>query len=165
MIYDKLIHKSIPGFPGYYADKLGNIYSTRLRGFKKLKPSVHVGRGYRTVNLLNNTKVIHRLILITFVGPCPEGHECCHVDGDKTNNKLSNLYWGTPKQNAEDSKKLGLQAKGESQGLSKLTEKEVLAIRRSFSTGLYTHRELASMYHISRPQICDIINRKAWKHI
>jgi hypothetical protein len=45
---------------------------------------------------------IHRAVLISFVGPCPEGMECRHLDDDPANNQLSNLCWGTPLENAED---------------------------------------------------------------
>lgn len=45
---------------------------------------------------------VHRLVLEAFVGPCPDGKECCHRDGDPTNNSLGNLYWGTHGQNMND---------------------------------------------------------------
>jgi hypothetical protein len=45
---------------------------------------------------------VHRLVLEAFVGACPDGHEACHRDGDPTNNRVGNLYWGTRSQNAQD---------------------------------------------------------------
>jgi hypothetical protein len=45
---------------------------------------------------------IHALVLTTFVGPRPEGMYGCHIDGDPSNNHVSNLYWGTPTQNVHD---------------------------------------------------------------
>lgn len=63
-------------------------------------------RGYGHVKLARNGKQrhlrIHRLVLAAFIGPCPEGHEGCHIDGDPTNNQLDNLYWGTKQQNMRD---------------------------------------------------------------
>lgn len=48
------------------------------------------------------TKYVHRLVLESFTGPAPEGMECLHIDGDKTNNHLDNLRWGTRQENILD---------------------------------------------------------------
>lgn len=53
--------------------------------------------GYYRVNLYKNgdrhTRLVHRLMLVAFVGPCPEGYEALHVDGQPTSNTISNLSW------------------------------------------------------------------------
>jgi hypothetical protein len=59
--------------------------------------------GRRYVNLKGKGRRIHRLVLQAFVGPCPAGQECCHGDGDPSNNVLSNLRWGTRSDNRRDS--------------------------------------------------------------
>lgn len=46
---------------------------------------------------------VHRLVLAAFVGPCPEGMEGCHNDGNRTHNTLDNLRWDTRSGNAADS--------------------------------------------------------------
>lgn len=58
--------------------------------------------GYPHVNLQGKTRFVHHLVLEAFVGPMPEGHEGCHRDGDRTNNHLGNLYWGTRAENVRD---------------------------------------------------------------
>lgn len=45
---------------------------------------------------------VHRLVAEAFIGPAPEGMQVCHRDGDKTNNAVGNLYYGTPSQNELD---------------------------------------------------------------
>lgn len=52
-------------------------------------------------------RLIHRLILEAFVGPCPEGMEGCHWDDNPANNALSNLRWGTDSDNSFDSVRNG----------------------------------------------------------
>lgn len=47
--------------------------------------------------------LVHRLVLEAFVGPCPEGMECCHNDGDYRNNHLTNIRWDTHVNNMRDS--------------------------------------------------------------
>jgi hypothetical protein len=64
-------------------------------------------RGYPRVGLTIDGKLkfflVHRLFLEVFIGPCPPGMECLHRDGDSSNCSLSNLRWGTPKENVADS--------------------------------------------------------------
>ena len=47
-------------------------------------------------------RFVHRVVLEAFVGPRPEGMECRHLDGNPLNNRLENLCWGTPSENAWD---------------------------------------------------------------
>lgn len=46
---------------------------------------------------------VHILVLTAFYGPCPEGMEGCHHDGDPLNNRLGNLRWDTHVGNVSDS--------------------------------------------------------------
>ncbi len=50
---------------------------------------------------------VHQLVLGAFVGPCPIGMECRHLDGNPSNNFLSNLRWGTHLENMEDMRRHG----------------------------------------------------------
>lgn len=60
--------------------------------------------GHLNVNLGPGKKLlVHRLVLEAFIGPSPEGQECCHNDGDPTNNNLANLRWDTRSENVLDS--------------------------------------------------------------
>lgn len=51
---------------------------------------------------------VHRLLLAAFVGPCPDGHECCHNDGNGSNNHVTNLRWDTASSNMYDKVKHGV---------------------------------------------------------
>jgi hypothetical protein len=46
--------------------------------------------------------MVHRLVLMTFIGPCPEGMEACHRNGNPAENRVENLYWGTRSDNVRD---------------------------------------------------------------
>lgn len=48
------------------------------------------------------TKKVHRLVLESFVGPCPQEMEALHRDGNKINCRLDNLHWGSRSQNCVD---------------------------------------------------------------
>ena len=45
---------------------------------------------------------VHQLVLLAFVGPCPEGHESAHLNGNGTDNRLENLAYKTHLENEAD---------------------------------------------------------------
>lgn len=90
----------IPGFEGYSIDPHGNVYG------KSNKPLVtFLAGGYHKIMLNKRPCYIHHLVLRTFVGERLPGQEARHKNGDRTDNRVSNLCWGTKKQNARDRKK------------------------------------------------------------
>lgn len=76
------------------------------RGNRILKTRSDDKWGYVRISLRMREGVrkmrVHRLVLMAFVGPCPDGRECCHKDGNPANNHVSNLYWGTKSDNIRD---------------------------------------------------------------
>lgn len=110
--------KDIPGWEGYYqASTQGRIrsmdrtvkhprFGTVNRKGKVLSASPLNADGYLGVGLnrdgVKKKCSVHRLILETFIGPCPSGHEACHNNGDPTDNRLENLRWGTHSSNMLD---------------------------------------------------------------
>jgi hypothetical protein len=106
---------------------------------------------------------VHRLVLQAFVGPNPEGTVCCHNDGDPSNNRLNNLRWDTYRANEQDKLRHGTWLVG-SQINAKLTEEEVLEIRRLKSGGA-TFAALAITYGVSRQNVAAIVHRRAWHHL
>nr|WP_255481829.1 HNH endonuclease [Amycolatopsis sp. SID8362] len=46
--------------------------------------------------------LVHRAVLAAFIGPCPSGWHGCHRNQVKTDNRLENLRWDSPKGNAAD---------------------------------------------------------------
>ena len=77
-------------YPVHYRRENGAEWSRIERG-RVLKPR-RLPNGYLRVCLgADYEDYIHRLVLLAFVGPCPEGMQCAHDDGDRGNNRLSNL--------------------------------------------------------------------------
>ena len=72
----------------------GTIYS--LRKSKPLKPNL-VGKGYHTVSLYNNGRLyveyVHRIIARCYVDNTENYKEVHHINGDNTDNRVSNLAW------------------------------------------------------------------------
>jgi len=158
--------KQIPNYPGYFVTEDGRVWSERTnKGHGPGKFLVFRKRlsGRLAVSLsLKKGKVVdryvHHLVLETYVGQCPEGMECRHLDGNPQNNRLENLCWGTHKDNELD--KIIHNTHGK-----KLKEGEVRIIIYEYFTKLFTQKELGEMHGISRTHISYIVNRKTWKHI
>jgi hypothetical protein len=101
-----------------------------------LKPGPHP-QGYRTVYLslapgVRKTVTVHKLVATAFLGPCPPGHEVNHKDGDKTNNRATNLEWVTHVANIQHAMAAGLmanRARGQRNGNGRLTDAQVAEIR------------------------------------
>ena len=107
--------KKIVEREGYCVGDDGSVWSCWTTGanpgprgqWRQLKPYPQ-SKGHCVVSIgRKNTRFVHRLILEAFVGPCPEGMECRHLDGDPGNNRLENLAWGTPEENHADSVRHG----------------------------------------------------------
>ena len=94
------------GNTGYYATEDGNIINGK--NGRVLKPYSDCSKGYVCVDIKGKKYKVHRLIAEAFL-PNPEHKpQINHIDGDKTNNKISNLEWCTNSENAIHAIKNGL---------------------------------------------------------
>lgn len=106
---------------------------------------------------------VHVLVLEAFVGPRPEGHYGCHIDGRPENNRLSNLYWGTPAQNSADKLRHGTHRQGSEIPWSKFTEADVARIRSL--KGRVSQSKLAVEYGVRQGHISRVMNGRQWRHV
>jgi hypothetical protein len=110
----------IPGYEGFYeVSNYGNVRSLyREVKYGKHGKTIYKGRelkqfvsknGYFCVKLSNlkgsKTSYVHHLVLRAFIGERPvteQRGEIRHLDGDKTNNNITNICYGTINENAAD---------------------------------------------------------------
>lgn len=72
---------------------------------------------------------VHRLVLAAFVREPVAGEECRHLDGDRSNAALTNLRWGSTRENLEDKIRHGTILSGERNPTAKLSVEKVQFIR------------------------------------
>lgn len=157
--------KQIEGFENYYVDELGNVYSDKLGSLHKLTPIIR--SGYACVRLSIQGRVynknIHRLLAQVFI-PNPENKKTVnHKNGNKTDNRVENLEWCTQSENVKHAFRIGLKSssKGERHGSSKLTDLQVILIRKD----IRSQRKIAKEYMVCQSTIAAIKRGQLWKHI
>lgn len=157
--------RRIPSFPGYSASSLGRI---AVRGEKILRACISTS-GYERYTIKRNGKSVsvtgHILVCEAFHGPKPTSkHEVRHLDGSKINNIPMNLKWGTRKENVADKFNHGTDTRGQRNPLSKLTDEQVISIRREYKEGI-SATKLAKKYGIGRSNAFEIVAGRRWAHL
>jgi hypothetical protein len=162
--------KEIPNFPGYYATPSGDIWSgpkKSYRGYRKLRGLLYAKRGSMKVELFKKGqsfwKKIHRLILETFVGSCPEGKEGCHKNDIANDNRLENLYWGTHSDNCKDAFRNGKRCnKGSNSPRSKLNKRQAQEIKKLLGASELSQRKIAKLFNVTQVTIHRINVNEHW---
>lgn len=170
--------REVPGYEGWYeCSTEGLVRSWKPAGRNQASGDAKASHprilragqtrgGYLTVGLSLNGSVKHfrlnRLVLLTHAGPPFEGAQACHRNGDRQDNRLGNLYWGTPLQNAADMIRHGKVVRGEAKVNSRLSRGKVTEARILWASG-ETVSNLADRYGVSGPTIWKAVTGKTWK--
>lgn len=168
-----------------------NTINVRRRFFEKVSidkdtecwnwvGGVRTVSGYGAFRFNGRQNSAHRVSWILHNGTIPDGLFVLHKCDNPACVNPSHLFLGTAQDNSNDMKNKGRSprgerhgshlhperiARGEENGNSKLTEKEVLEIRRLFASGKYRKIELSRKFGVDHKLIERIINREIWVHI
>ncbi len=165
----------IPGFPGYRVDEGGGVWSCwkstgrpeytqkMCNEWKRLKPQPRPEDGRKRYTLKDaegNYRRIYasHLVLIAFVGPCPEGMEACHNNGVCTDDSRTNLRWDTPVANKADMLAHGTRLMGENHPKTKLSDddiRQVIEIRRRGER----LKVIAGMFNVTEQRVHQICKK------
>lgn len=155
-------------YKGYKVNSLGIIYNKRF--LKQSKCSLDKD-GYKIVGIcfngLQKNERLHRIIAKTFI-PNPENKPYVnHINGIKTDNRVENLEWVTPKENTQHAIKNKLfNPFGSNNKRSKLNEIDVLNIRNETKNiKRYNRKKLSEKYNVSESIIKRIVINETWKHL
>lgn len=159
--------KPVPSLDGkYLVSDTGVIYSVPRRYTKGGVLKTHCAFGYERVCLSSETQLVsknplvHQLVMLAFVGE-PNGMEVRHLDGDKMNNRLSNLAYGTKIDNERDKVRHGTRLCGERTPSAKLTWNQVCRIRENH--GVISQKALAEEFGVNRTTVQRIQSGQHWK--
>lgn len=176
------VWREVPGYDGWYeCSDQGRVRSWRTPGNNgsgeqpradqpRILKQAHTRGDYLFVGLSDSGSVwqvrVNRLVLLTFAGePDDPSMQACHRDGDRQNNSLDNLYWGTAEENCSDKVRHGTQLKGEQMPFSKLTADKVRELRELWGSGEHTVRDLAERFNVSGPTLWKAATGKTWSHV
>jgi hypothetical protein len=107
-------------------------------------------------------RYVHRMVLETFVGPCPEGMLACHNDGNTANNPLNNLRWDTPAGNMADKDRHGTARRGIHAPNALMGADELLLIFMLAAAGV-RHTDIAGVVGLPQTCVSSIIRGRIYK--
>jgi hypothetical protein len=157
----------IAEFPTYSIDQQGQIVNKRGH---IMKPQLDRHGYYKLQFQIGRTchhRYVHRLIAIAFL-PNPEGKPVInHRNGVKTDNRIENLEWCTQGENLiHKYRALGqTPIHGEAHSGSKLTNAEVIEIRKALTAPTVNLSAIARKHGITPNVITGIRDGKKWKRI
>lgn len=165
--------RPVRGYEGRYeVSDEGQVRS--LVTDRVLRPGL-TSRGYPSVNLYDGSSpkqprsyTVHTLVCAAFIGPRISGLTVNHIDGDKTNNAVSNLELVTMSENIRHAIETGLNRVPDGRlHNGKLTEKNVRMIRRIHRTPVRrgTQTKLARRFGVDTKVIRDVIHGRSYREI
>lgn len=122
------------------------------------------GKGYGITWFKKKKEYAHRVAYIKIHGKIPKGMVICHSCDNPSCVNPKHLWLGTYSDNAKDMIAKSRQGAGvlkpkyEHQRL-KISLEQAEEVRRLYSTGQYSTRQLAPMFKIGKSQVHKIITR------
>lgn len=114
----------------------------------------------------------HRFAYTLLIGPIPEGLDILHRCDNRMCVNPKHLFVGTALDNQRDKVVKERQARGEGNAAHKLTENEILEIRRRYKLRSNRYHDpingqgaLAREFKTTQANISIIVQRKGWKHL
>lgn len=164
----------VPGWPAYRVSTNGRVQSRvdksgLLRDeWHEIAP-VYNADGYHKVTLHRKNKRfmigVHELVLICHGPKRPPGRSCAlHGNGIRDDNRLENLRWGFDDDNVRDRDLHGTTVKGEKHPKCKLTEANVIDMRRRHAAGVRA-ATLAREYGMHQSTVSGILRGEKWRHV
>ena len=125
--------------------------------------------GYECFSVQNGGQIkyrrVHKVLAETFI-PNPKNKEHVnHIDGNKSNNYISNLEWNTPKENTNHAVLYGLIKVGEDSTSSKITENQAIHIIKLLEEGLSVNEVVEKLPYATPSIVSKLKNKSRWKHL
>lgn len=168
--YDNLYEISNLGRVKRLPKKVTNTFGTFISKEIILKGSIST-HGYMKQTLTKNGKqttvLVHRLVAQNFLSNDEKKEMVNHINGIKSDNRLSNLEWATSSENIRHAldTKLIIPRCGSDIYFSKFTEKDVSIILYKGLIQNISSQILSKELGINNRTIADILKRRTWSHV
>lgn len=173
------VWKDIEGFEGVYmVSSYGRVKSLPRplyngKGVFESKERIFKvavsGKGYNEVTLSKNkgcTHKVHRLVCVAFIPNLEGKGEVNHIDGDKLNNRVTNLEWATRSENTQHAYTVlgrgGGFKRGGGNSNSVLTPEAVMDIRENYKPYKTPFRAFAEKYSCSISAVYSAYHGDTW---
>lgn len=153
--------KPIPDSRGYEVSDLGQV----RRNGKPLNPCRY-STGYLVADIYyddgsHRRHGVHTLVCAAFIGPRPDKHECCHINGNREDNRLTNLRYGTRRENMRDQFRHGTRVRGDNHPQAKLSYEKADVIRKCHLGG-QSIRSLAAAFGVDKRAVQNLLRGRTW---
>jgi hypothetical protein len=156
--------------------KNGTVFNTKTgKIYNRVNSNGYISIAYkhkgRKIEIL-----LHRLLWLVWKGWLKSWEQINHLDGVKTNNRISNLEKTDNQGNCQHAWDTGLRVvtkrtkellsnihRGENSACAKLTNKQANKVRELYNTGNYTQRRLAKLFDVHRSSIVRILANRSYK--
>ena len=135
------------------------------RILKPIQMGSYVGLQLKCNDGNRRHRYVHRIVLESFIGSCPKGMECRHLDGNRLNNRLDNLQWGTKSENVKDKDRHGTSSRGMRNPMAVLSICDVERIRDIRSIGGFSYSDIATYFGVSVMTAYRASTKQSWTHI
>jgi hypothetical protein len=162
--------RRIADYGGHYQiSSFGRVRRILKSGGYRLRKTDMSLDGYLRVTLCwegqRTVRPIHALVFRAFHQELPSGMTVNHIDAVKTNNRPQNLEAASRKQQGEHAKRMNRYLRGESHCRAKLTDAQVISIRRLYQSGILGTHRLAKQFGVSQPTIWSVVRGRSWSHL
>jgi hypothetical protein len=162
----------IEGFKGYFVDRDGNVWSTKRNNGTSGGPlrllRGELNDGYYRVQVCRpdgqRRFMVHRLVAAAFLGPCPPEMEVAHLNGVRTDNRLSNLQYVTRTENNHHKYGHGTMLMGNLHPRRVIDEATAKAIGVRLQSER-SYRRIAAEFGTTEAVVSQIAIGRNWRHV
>lgn len=151
-------------YPEYLIGQDGTVVSgISKRALKPIRRGEYYGFTLRDRDGILRPVYHHRIVAEAWHGPCPDGHECRHIDGDRAANTADNVAWGTHQENVDDTSRHGNTLLGEKNPMAALTRAAVAEMRLMRATTSASYAAIGRKFNVSPMTAYRAVERHSWK--
>lgn len=165
----------IPGYPGYAVGDDGTVWSCRVRGNHgargawRRNKATRRSTGYLVAGVhdaagVKKQRKVHVLVLLAFSGPKLPGMETRHLNGNRGDNRLRNLAWGTKQENQADRERHGTMPRGAQNPKAVINEQQARRIKKMLRRGISMFA-IRKLIGVSVGVVHGIKHGNTWPHV